>query len=75
MILPDKFTPPNDALIYKALKFHKEHIQQNNSPKRFRYSLYQKKLTVDEYVKIMDVLFLLGFITNDEVNLTNDIED
>lgn len=75
MILPDKITPPKDALIYKALKFHTEYLEQNNSPERFRYSLYQDLLTIDEYIEIMDVLFLLGFITNDEVNITNDNAD
>lgn len=75
MILPDKITPPSDALIFKALKFNKEYLSSNKSLKKFHYSLYQNDLSIDEYIKIMDVLFLLGFITNDEVNLTNDIED
>lgn len=75
MILPDKITPPSEALIYKALEFHKEYLAPNNSLEKFHYSLYQNALNIDEYIKIMDVLFLLGFLTNDEVSLTNDIED
>lgn len=75
MILPDKITPPSEALIYKALKFRKEFLVSNNTLDKFQYLLYQSHLNIDEYIKIMDVLFLLGFLTKDEVNFQNDIKD
>ena len=70
MILPDKITPPSEALIYKALEFHKEYLVLNNTLEKFHYSQYQNDLNIDEYIKIMDVLFLLGFLTKDGVNFT-----
>lgn len=75
MILPDKITPPSEALIYKALEFNKKYLNSNNTPNKYHYSKYQSDLNIDEYIKIMDILFLLGLLTINEVDITNDIED
>ncbi|WP_312131010.1 hypothetical protein [Lysinibacillus capsici] len=65
MIVPDKYTPPEKSLIYKAMKFYSENPEALKTVNRIKYSEKISK-DIDEYIKVLTILYTLGILKESE---------
>lgn len=75
MIIPDKFTPPEKSLLFKAmLAIHKQTLKSELTNDTIYYdeSIYKD---IDEFIKVQTLIFILDINTSIKENTSNDSSD
>lgn len=75
MIIPDKFTPPEKSLLFKAmLAIHKQALKSELTNNTIYYdeSIYKD---IDEFIKVQTLIFILDIKTSIKENTRNDSSD
>ncbi|UED78405.1 hypothetical protein FH508_0013110 [Lysinibacillus sp. CD3-6] len=67
MIIPDKYTPPEKSLIYKSMQLYFDNPEIFNLRDNYKYNKSIFK-DVDEYIKVLTLLYTLGIIKESEVS-------
>ena len=72
MIIPDKFTPPEKSLLFKAMLALKE---QSLNPEMINRNIYYDKSIykdIDEFLKVQTIIFVLDIKNSIKEKKEND---